>query len=63
MIHIAIVEDEDVYIRQLTEYMERFRQEFSQEIHLSFFRDGDEIVEKYSAEYNKIGRASCRERV
>lgn len=54
MIHIAIVEDEDIYIRQLTEYMERFRQEYSQEIRLSFFRDGDEIVEKYTADYHII---------
>ena len=54
MIHIAIVEDEDIYIRQLTEYMEKFQAEFSQEIRLSFFRDGDEIVEKYSADYNII---------
>ena len=54
MIHIAIVEDEDIYIQQLTEYMERFQKEFSQEIRLSFFRDGDEIVEKYTADYNII---------
>ena len=46
MIHIAIVEDEDSYIQQLTEYMDRFRQEYSQEIRLSFFRDGDEIDRK-----------------
>ncbi len=54
MIHIAIVEDEDSYIQQLTEYMDRFRQEYSQEIRLSFFRDGDEIVEKYTADYHII---------
>lgn len=54
MIHIAIVEDEDIYIRQLTEYMERFKKEFSKEIRLSFFRDVDEIVEKYTADYNII---------
>lgn len=34
MIHIAIVEDETIYIKQLSEYMEQFRKEFSQEMKL-----------------------------
>lgn len=54
MIHIAVVEDEADYVRQLSEYMERFQKEFSREIRLSFFTDGDEIVEKYTSEYDII---------
>ena len=54
MIHIAIVEDEKSYIKQLTEYIDRFSREFSQEIKLSVFTDGDEILEKYTADYDII---------
>lgn len=54
MIHIAIVEDEESYVRQLLEYIERFQQEHFQEIKTSIFRDGDEILEKYSADYDII---------
>ncbi len=54
MIRIAIVEDEAAYTKQLTEYIKRFEKEFSKEIKLTFFTDGDEIVEKYTADYDII---------
>lgn len=54
MVHVAIVEDEEVYIQQLKNYMEQFQKETEQEMKLSFFTDGDEIVEKYTADYDII---------
>ena len=54
MIKIAIVEDEQVYIDQLTSYMEKFKAESGNDISIEIFRDGDEIVEKYSADYDII---------
>lgn len=54
MLHIAIVEDEQAYVKHLTEYIDRFRQEFSQEIKVTVFSDGDEILENYTASYDII---------
>ncbi len=54
MIHIAIVEDEAVYSNQLSEYITKFQKETSIDIQLSFFQDGDEIVEGYKADYDII---------
>lgn len=54
MIHIAIVEDEELYVEQLKSYIERFQKETGHDIKLSFFSDGDEIVERYRADYDII---------
>lgn len=54
MIHIAIVEDERSYVKQLIEYIDRFKQEFSREIKVTVFSDGDEIAENYTADYDII---------
>ena len=49
MLRIAIVEDEEEYIKQLQKYVRRFSDENGQEIEVSVFRDGNEIVANYSA--------------
>lgn len=54
MIHIAVVEDEQAYVEQLTEYIARFQEEFSQEMKVTVFSDGDEIAEDYRADYDII---------
>lgn len=54
MIHIAVVEDEQAYVEQLTEYIARFQGEFSQEMKVTVFSDGDEIAEDYRADYDII---------
>lgn len=54
MIQIAIVEDEDTYANQLTKYIERYQKESKTRIHITRFRDGDEIVEKYTGEFDII---------
>ena len=58
MITIAIVEDEEAYAKQLTEYIEKYQRESGKSIRVIRFSDGDEIVEKYNLkdklENNKI---------
>lgn len=54
MLEIAIVEDEENYRNVLCEYLKKYEQETGQEIHMSVFTDGDEIVENYTAKYDII---------
>ncbi len=54
MITIAIVEDEEAYAKQLTEYIEQYQQESGKRFRVIRFTDGDEIVEKYTGEYDII---------
>lgn len=54
MIRIAIVEDEDIFAHQMEEYLLRYQQERNQCIRTTFFRDGDEIVERYSGDFDII---------
>lgn len=54
MITIAIVEDEEAYAKQLTEYIEKYQQESGKRFRIVRFQDGDEIVEKYTGEYDII---------
>ncbi len=53
-IHIAIVEDEEIYRNQLAQYISRFQKETDNKIALTCFCDGDEIIEKYSGGYEII---------
>ena len=54
MLEIAIVEDEESYRNTLCEYLEKYSRETGDEIHISAFTDGDEIVENYTAKYDII---------
>lgn len=54
MVHIAIVEDEIIYINQLKEFIKRYKEESGENIKVSVFTDGDEIVEEYKGEYDII---------
>lgn len=54
-VRIAIVEDEDLWINTLCEYLERFMKNNSgYNFEKSIFRDGDEIVENYHGDYDLI---------
>ena len=54
-VRIAIVEDEDLWINTLSEYLERFSENNSDyNFEKSIFRDGDEIVENYQGNYDLI---------
>ncbi|MDL2302196.1 LytTR family DNA-binding domain-containing protein [Lachnospiraceae bacterium OttesenSCG-928-D06] len=54
MIHIAVVEDEKMYSDQLNGYLERYGKESGREIKVTFFTDGDEIIQHYKGEYDII---------
>lgn len=54
MFHIAIVEDEVVYRDILKAYLKRYEEENSLHFKVSEFSDGDQIVHKYSADYDII---------
>ena len=44
MIRIAIVEDEEQYVQQLTEYLQEYQKSSNEEIDITVYRDGDEIT-------------------
>lgn len=54
MIRIAIVEDEMIYVHQLEEYLEKYREEHDVNFKVTVFSDGSEIIEPYRAEYDII---------
>ncbi|MCD8131080.1 MAG: GHKL domain-containing protein [Lachnospiraceae bacterium] len=54
MIHIAIVEDEQAYVTQFTEYLRRYEQESGNRLNISVFRDGEHILNNYRAVYDII---------
>ncbi len=54
MYHIAIVEDETEYQRQLKEYLENYGKEHNLEFQISVFCDGAEILEDYTPKYDII---------
>lgn len=54
MIKIAIVEDEDHYIKQLVEYLRKYEQMNGEELDIKIFRDGDGITADYKAQYDII---------
>lgn len=54
MIHIAIVEDEDIWAETIIQYLNRYGTEEQEEFHTQRFHDGYEIVEKYPDELDII---------
>jgi len=52
MIEIAIVEDEQEYRDQLCDYLNKYKVENNEEIHVTTFTDGDEIVENYNGQFD-----------
>lgn len=54
MIRIAVVEDEELYVRQIAEYLERYGKEKKEEIKLTVYRDGDGITLDYKAQFDII---------
>ena len=45
MIQIAIVEDEEIYVKQLTEYIRKYQTERGRSIKVTVFDDGEDIIE------------------
>lgn len=54
MIRIAIVEDEDSYVKVLTGYLKQYETEHSLSFQISVFHDGLDIVSEYKADYDII---------
>ena len=54
MIKIAIVEDEELYVNQLKEYLRQFQQESDEIIVTTVYNDGDGITSKYNAQFDII---------
>lgn len=54
MLRIAIVEDEELYVKQIGEYIERYGRENQMEISTIVFGDGAEIVKDYQNVYDII---------
>ena len=47
MIQIAVVEDEEIYVKQLTEYIRKYQTERGRSIKVTVFGDGEDITENY----------------
>ena len=54
MINLAIVEDEDTYAAQLTEFVEKYQTESGNYFKITRFRDGDEIANGYKSQFDII---------
>lgn len=54
VIRIAVVEDEEKYIDQLTEFVQRFGAETGRAVSTRVFQDGEDITETYRPEFDVI---------
>lgn len=54
MIRIAIVEDEEYYVNQLTGYLEEYRKSEGEDFDITVYRDGDAITAEYKAQFDII---------
>lgn len=54
VIRIAIVEDEELYISKLEQYLKQYQEEMGEQFELTVYRDGDEITSGYKAQFDII---------
>ncbi len=54
MLKVAIAEDEEKYIEEITGYLERYAKESGEEIRTFIFRDGRELIDHYEPKYDII---------
>lgn len=54
MIRIAIVEDEEFYIKELMEYLDKYQKSGSENFDITVYRDGDAITSQYKAQFDII---------
>ena len=54
VIRIAIVEDEELYIGKLEQYLKQYQEEKGEQFELTVYRDGDEITSGYKAQFDII---------
>lgn len=54
MIRIAIVEDDEQCIKELTQYLRKYEQSCNEAIEITIYRDGDGITAEYKAQFDII---------
>ena len=54
MLRVAIVEDDELYAKQLGTYLQQFEEEYKEPVEITYFTDGDQIVQKYQSQYDII---------
>ena len=54
MIHIAIVEDEPLYVQQLQQFVKLYEEERKKQIKITIFSDGEDITENYKGDFDII---------
>ena len=54
MIRIAIVEDEEYYVKQLTGYLDEYQKSEQDVFEITVYRDGDAITSDYKAQFDII---------
>lgn len=54
MLRIAIVEDEEHYRGQLTDFLRQFERDCGEPVEVTAYGDGDELVENYKAQFDII---------
>lgn len=54
MVQIAIAENDDFYVQQLVEYLDRYKQENGINIAVDIFTDGAMLVKRYDKDYNIV---------
>lgn len=52
--HIAVVEDETLFAKQLDDYIHRYEEERGKQIKVTHFSDGEDITDNYSGDYDII---------
>ena len=54
MISIAFVEDEELYAKQLQQFLHQYEEENKEMFDITVYSDGDQIVNKYKSQYDII---------
>ncbi len=54
MIRIAIVEDDEQCIKELTQYLRKYEQSCNESLEITVYRDGDGITAEYKAQFDII---------
>lgn len=54
MLRVAIVEDDELYAKQLGTYLQQFEEEYKEQVEITYFTDGDQIVQKYQSQNDII---------
>ena len=59
MFKVAIVEDEDLYVKELKHYFTRFEEESGSKFRITAYHDGDDLLKTYQGQFDhKAGRRS-----